>query len=340
MSQSSSPFSAYPILIEMRNTVEADLQASIRAVYQDNYAELRSMLEYHMGWMDGINKGKRIRPLLLLLVAQSAGGDWKKCIAAASTIELIHNFTLIHDDIEDGSDYRHGRLAVWKKHGTAQAINAGDSLYTLAMGKLWELERQFSTELVARCFKVLNQTCLRLTEGQYLDMAFEGRQVVTTQQYLEMIGGKTTALLSACAQIGAILAGVDEMLERRCVNYGYNLGMAFQLIDDYLGVWGDPNVTGKSAATDLISKKKSYPVLYGLDKSQSFADYYQNEQFTQQTALVAAQMLDKTGAKTDTLRLAEEYTANAIIEAGFICQAAEQPTVLTDLTSWLLKRAA
>ena len=169
------------------------------------------LLKYPLGWVDEDNQpyaqptGKRIRPLLLLLCTEAAGGDWHDALPAAAAVELLHNFTLLHDDIQDNSPMRHGRPTVWKIWGRANAINAGDALFTLAYCALQRLGSDHAAGVLLRVWGVFNQTMLELTRGQHLDMRFETQPHVSVDDYLSMVRGKTAALLAACAQIGALV---------------------------------------------------------------------------------------------------------------------------------------
>lgn len=334
----NNPLEAYPLISAFRTGLEEDLKSTIRLSFSSSYQELQDMLAYHMGWMDDLPTGKRIRPILLLLVTQLLGGDWNSAIPAASAIELIHNFSLIHDDIQDRSEMRHGRLTLWKTSGVAQAINAGDALFTIGLKKIWDLQKTHDIELVARTSLILNQTCLRLTEGQYLDIRFETQPDVTEREYLEMIAGKTTVLISACTQIGAMVSGASPQQVLSAVEYGQNLGLAFQIIDDYLGVWGDASVTGKSIASDLVDGKKSYPILLGLQSDNVFSRRWKTGSIREDEARSMADLLAETGAKQATIAKADEYTSKAMNLLGELGEPSEVKTILTELTHWLLRR--
>lgn len=232
------------------------------------------MMRYHIGWEDQFGQpenapqGKRVRPLVVLMACQAAGGDPAQAIPAAAAVELLHNFSLIHDDIEDGSDARRHRPTLWTWAGAAQAINTGDAMFSLARIALNGLsETGISAERVLLAQRLFDRTCLHLTEGQYLDMDFETRLQVSLDHYLIMIAGKTAALLAACAQLGAIIGGADEMTAAHFWRFGHELGLSFQIQDDILGIWGDEARTGKSVAADILTRKKTLPVLWALAQS-------------------------------------------------------------------------
>ncbi len=298
----------------MLPSIEEYCKNAFDSHFAENTKPLREMLVYHMGWSgdSGNKKGKRIRPLLVCLVTHLSGGNWRNALPAAASIELIHNFSLIHDDIQDKSTTRHGRDTLWVKHGVAQAINAGDALLSLALGEIWKLPDSYSAKTISFCSRVLTDTCLKLTEGQYLDIDFENRNSVTVEEYLEMVKGKTTALISTCTQIGAMLGTDDQGKIENFRLYGENLGLAFQIIDDYLGIWGDDALTGKSASNDLVSGKMSYPVVMALQTNGQF----RNRWATGNIQLEELPDIHKLFAESDIASLtnnkADEFTNNAL----------------------------
>ena len=259
---------------------------------------LLQMMQYAMGWTQADGQlydkptGKRLRPTLLLLVVKSLGGDWQQALPAAAAIETLHNFSLIHDDIQDRSMTRHGRPTVWQVWGENHAINAGDAMFSLAYTFLAKLQANYTTDLVLAVWETFNQTNLELTRGQYLDMQFENETHVPTDEYISMISGKSAALIAACTKIGALLATNQYHVAEPLSTFGLNLGIAFQIRDDVLGIWGDPQVTGKSAASDIYTKKKSLPVLYGLEQSQELRALYQRNGFDAATVTEVLNLLN------------------------------------------------
>ncbi len=283
------------------------------------YDAYYGMFRYHLGWTDSnlnelhVDTGKRLRPLLCLLSCQAAGGDWHTALAIAAAIELTHNFSLIHDDIEDRSDERRGRAAVWKVWGLAQGLNAGDGMFVLARLALDRLcERGLAPEKTCAISTVFDTATLLLCQGQFLDLGFESRDRVTIEEYFEMVRGKTAALISASTRIGATLGTNDEKVADAYAEFGENIGIAFQITDDILGIWGDPRLTGKSAATDILCKKKSLPTLYGLERLPALRALYQREQMTPTDVRNAVALLDSVDARGYAQGQADAYHAAAL----------------------------
>ena len=215
---------------------------------------------------------------LLLLSCSACNADWNIALPAAASVELVHNFSLVHDDIQDNSSKRRGRDTVWVKWGIPQGINAGDALFVLSNQAILDLTPHLSSEIVVKAAKILHDTCLDLTRGQYLDMSYEERTDLTVEDYWPMVGYKTAALLAACCSLGALIGEADEEAQEAYRDFGHYLGLAFQVQDDLLGIWGDSLQTGKSAESDLLAKKKSLPVLFGLAKKGLFAEKWAKDE--------------------------------------------------------------
>lgn len=303
------------------------------------------MMHYQMGWVDESlqpiepKSGKRIRPLVCLLANDAAGGDWRQAVPAAAAVEIIHNFSLIHDDIEDASPTRRGRPTVWKVWGEAQAINSGDAMFTLAhmaLGRL--LETGIPPATVVRAMQSFDETCFRLTAGQYADMDFELRDKVTVDEYMAMITGKTAVLLSFSAEVGALVAGAPHEVVKNYAQVGLNLGLAFQVIDDILGIWGDESKTGKSVATDIITKKKTLPVLYGLENCDPLYDLYRDKNADDKFVIEVVDLLNDVGAKAFAEDRAQVYSTAAIEHLEAASPTGDSGKALFELTQMLLQR--
>ncbi len=330
------------LLQTIRNSIEQSLQTTLQEINQNGYEEYYSMLAYHMGWIgEGAGEkasGKRIRPSLLILVTAANRSDWKIALPSAVAVELVHNFSLIHDDIEDNSQYRRGRLTVWSKWGLAQGVNAGDAMFTLAHLAIQKLSESLPCEIVSQSTNLLLNTCLYLTKGQFLDIDFEQRAVVSIEDYWTMIEGKTAALFSACAQLGAIAAQCDPDVVKHYQNYGKALGLAFQVVDDILGIWGDEAMTGKSTASDLCSGKKTLPVLLGLQNDSTFAKRWHRGNIQPQEAKHLANLLTEEGILEATQKEADRLTELALAELTSAQPKGLAAELLYDITNQLCQR--
>ena len=295
-----------------------------------------------MGWTgEGAGPdatGKRIRPLILLLVVASHKSAWLHASPAAAAIELVHNFSLVHDDIQDNSDKRRGRTTVWKKWNMPQAINVGDALFVISNQAILDLAKNYSANIVVRVAGVIHNACLDLTRGQYFDMAYENRNDLSIEDYWKMIEGKTAALLSACTQIGAILGGADDETIDQYRIFGRDLGLAFQVQDDILGIWGNEALTGKSTASDLVEGKNSLPILYGISQKGKFAQRWNASAIHPDEVAEVAQMLVNEGACKYAQDEAERLTNQALETLEKVNPKNEAAHALVDLTNKLLNR--
>ncbi|MES4907438.1 MULTISPECIES: polyprenyl synthetase family protein [unclassified Streptomyces] len=239
----------------------------LRAAVDRLAPPMDTVAAYHFGWIDAEGRpaegdgGKAVRPALALLSAEVAGRAPEVGVPGAVAVELVHNFSLLHDDLMDGDEQRRHRDTVWKVHGPAQAILVGDALFALAGEILLEL----GTVEAGRATRRLTSATRKLIDGQAQDISYEHRERVTVAECLEMEGNKTGALLACAASIGAVLGGADDRTADTLERYGYHLGLAFQAVDDLLGIWGDPDATGKQTWSDLRQRKKSLPVVAALD---------------------------------------------------------------------------
>jgi geranylgeranyl diphosphate synthase type I len=229
--------------------------------------EVRAVAAYHLGLAEadgapspGRPGGKALRPALALLSARAAGAPPERGVASAAAVEFVHNFSLLHDDIMDGDTERRHRPTAWTVFGAGAAILAGDALLALAQDILLSDPAPQSV-WAARCLSAAVQ---RLITGQGADLAFERRDDVTLSECLEMAGDKTAALMACACSIGAIHVGAPASLAMGLAAFGAHVGLAFQLTDDLLGIWGAPEVTGKPVRSDLRARKKSLPIVAAL----------------------------------------------------------------------------
>lgn len=329
----------------MLTSIEAELKQVVDLVgtAKGTSAEHRAMLAYHMGW-EGPGAGpdamgKRLRPLLVLLACSAAGGDWQQALPAAAAVELVHNFSLVHDDVQDNSALRRGRPTLWKQWGTALAINAGDALFALANTAVHRLTaRGVSDSNTLAVQETLNRTCLQLTNGQHLDLAFEARLDVSLEDYWRMIEGKTAALFAAGTQIGATLANASRQTIDAFRWYGRALGLAFQVQDDWLGVWGSPETTGKSNSSDLLARKKSLPILAGIARSEEFRRLFAAPTSDATDVERMIKLLEACGAREYTEDRAAFWSDAAMKNLQAAAPTGPAAETLRELTQQLLER--
>jgi len=228
------------------------------------------LIREHFGLDDpGAKRGKRLRPQILLTVAECEGGDGTVALGAAAALELLHNFSLIHDDIEDGDDMRHGRPTLWARHGVRPALVAGDAMSALAYLTLVDGSRGLPAVTVAAMMRCLQEAHFRMCEGQAFDIGFETATFVTFEEYVRMIEGKTAALLAVACELGAWAAGATEARAAAYSSVGRAYGLAFQVRDDVLGTWGRTEETGKPSGADIRRRKWSFPVAWALAQPPS-----------------------------------------------------------------------
>lgn len=322
--------------------IEASLQQAVSRVDGAGFSELHAMMRYHLGWQDpGAGheaQGKRIRPLLVLLTCAACERDWQPALPAATAIELVHNFSLIHDDIEDNSPLRRGRPTLWTRWGIPQAINTGDAMFTLAHLVLLDLDKTTGIPVAFQAARIMQQTCLHLTQGQFLDMSYEQQRSLPISAYWPMVAGKTAALLSACTEIGALIGGVDLPRRQAYHNFGRDLGLAFQALDDLLGIWGDAEKIGKSATSDLVEGKKSLPVLFGLAQKGAFAQRWLEGEITPDEVPDLAALLENEGARAYTQEEANRLTTAALDSLEQANPRGQAGQALVELANQLLRR--
>jgi len=296
------------------------------AVSQGSPALLYRMMRYHLGWDDEQGRpltqgaGKALRPTLCLWTCQAMGGDWRTALPAAAALELVHNFSLVHDDIQDGDRERRHRPTVWSLWGQPQAINAGDSLLILSRLVMLRLEeRGVAPAKVIEACRVLDEASLTMIKGQCLDIGFEGERAVSVEAYLDMVAKKTGALLAASLHLGALVAVDDEPTVSRFARCGHLLGLAFQIRDDILGVWGAADVTGKPIAADIRRRKKCLPVVYAMavaqaeEREQLLRVYSQGTPSDEDVGTVL-QLLDSHSAYDYCQQMAQERIEQALAE--------------------------
>ena len=302
--------------------VERRLRQSVEAG-----GELAPMLRYHMGWetLEGTptrGGGKALRPILCLAACEMSGGDWRDALPAAAALELIHNFSLVHDDIQDGDETRRGTPTLWRIHGVPTALAAGNAMRVIADRTADALGARGATPDIAQgTVAELTRKYLEMIEGQYLDLSFETAEHVSVADYLDMIGRKTGALLESAMHMGALVATGDQ--RHRAEGFGecgMRLGLAFQVRDDWLGVWGDPAFTGKAVGADIRRKKKSLPAVYLFDNAPDderpwLEETYRAGEIEGERLDGVMAMLERLGGDAYVQRVAEEQAEQAAAAA-------------------------
>jgi geranylgeranyl diphosphate synthase type I len=302
-------------------------------------AAMRDVVGYHFGWCDELGRpangrsGKLIRPALALLCAEAVGATEDRAVDAAVAVELVHNFSLMHDDVMDGAPTRRSRQSVWWQFGMPTAILAGDALLPLAIEVL-EVPGSVHT---------LCEAVRELVYGQSLDIAFEQREDVTLEECLAMAGGKTATLLRCACELGAVHGGGTPRQVSALKGFGWHLGLAFQLVDDLLGIWGDPRRTGKPALADLRAGKKSLPVVAALAaggaRSRCLAELYlRPDPLTEEELNLAARLIEEAGGRIWVRREADRQVRAAL---SLLTGADPDPAIrqaLTDLAFLVARR--
>jgi len=292
---------------------------------------IHTVAGYHFGWYaaDGspadTGWGKGLRGGLTLAGAEAVGAPADRAVPAAVAVELVHNFTLLHDDVMDGDRTRRGRPTAGAAFGDAQAILAGDALLALAFDTVRGQAAPAAAELC--------QVLLELVAGQSADVAFESRTAVGLDACLAMAAGKTASLIGAACAVGAISGGADPDRVDGLKGYGHHLGMAFQLVDDLLGIWGDPAVTRKPVGADLRQRKKSLPVVFamgsGTPAGAELASLYAIPGgFTDGQVARAALLVEQAGGRDWARREADRHRAAALDRLAAARPEADAGTVL------------
>jgi geranylgeranyl diphosphate synthase type I len=317
---------AYATPPEALDRYRGALDAAIKALTPREPTGLYDMVRYHLGWTDqegrdveGASMGKALRPTLCFLTAEALGCPWPRAATAAATLELVHNFSLIHDDIQDGDTERRGRPTVWSLWGVGPALWAGNAMRVLADRALTKDGAPMAKR--SKAARLLTQAYLEIIEGQYLDLEFERRTDVGVADYLNMISRKTGALIRCAVELGALVATDDSEATAALAAWGRHLGQAFQVRDDILGIWGNPALTGKPVGNDIRRKKKTFPVIHGFQRATGAAlaalkTAYGPLAVGQEQVEEVLAALDETGAYREAQSLVEWETGQAIEALG------------------------
>ncbi|OHD76344.1 MAG: hypothetical protein A2V99_07260 [Spirochaetes bacterium RBG_16_67_19] len=332
-----------------REQLRRDITAALQDLLADRRLPLYDLMRFHFGWTDEngaptrAGAGKMLRPTLCLMACEAAGGRRERALPAAAAIELVHNFSLVHDDVQDDDRERRGRPTVWSLWGKPQAINVGTAMRILASLALERLELPAARILqVTDC---LDRATLRLIEGQYQDISFETRSSVSTTEYLQMIRGKTAELIAAALEIGALVGGEDPQAPRRLHELGLALGLAFQIRDDILGIWGDSALTGKPTGSDIARRKKTYPLVFAWGRAEGRAgerlrQLYESPVLGLEQVLEVASLLEELGSRAAAQELVERYSLEALTLLGGLGFPAQASAGFRQMITSLVGRSA
>jgi geranylgeranyl diphosphate synthase type I len=330
------------VLYRYRDAIELE----IRKTLSGGDSPIDEMLRFAMGWTDeGMpTLAKCIRPTFCLLTCESLGGDLEQALPVAVALELVHSFSLIHDDIEDGDETRHHRPSLWSAYGRGPAVLAGAALWSVAYRTLdRSQEHGLSADRVLAARRVLNDACREMIEGQHQDLTYELRTDVSLDEYLDMIGHKSAALLGAALQLGALVAGADDEESRRFASFGREIGLAFQIRDDILGIWGEGSATGKPVGADIAHKKKSLPVVQAFEQvvgpdRDILRAAYAKPAVDDDDVYRVLDVLQRWNCRNFAQGLAEDYRARAMDALARTSILPEDRRGFDDLTSFILER--
>jgi geranylgeranyl diphosphate synthase type I len=332
------------ILVLFRDKVEGEIR-EIMAGGSTPLFGLDLMNHYHLGFSDRQGrptkgaKGKYLRPTFCLAVCEGLGGRINQALPAAASLELIHRTSLIFDDIQDMGKERNGQPAMWTVWGENQAINAGLALSCFArLAAHRSVHRGLSLETTLRILDVLETAVLEICWGQYFDLSLMETLNVTEEDYLRMVRGKTAALFGAACQIGALVAGADDQLSIIAQHLGIGLGIAFQIHDDYLGIWGDESDVGKTA-NDLIEKKRSLPVVLALKRPEGdMKRWLQSPAITPDTARAMREWMERHGIGEEVKQVEGRYLRDARTALSVLSLSQEMREHFESLINFLESR--
>lgn len=302
--------------------------------FQNKPAELYEPINYIIS-----TPGKKLRPVIVLMANELFGGDIQKAIKPALAIEFFHNFTLIHDDIMDDAPLRRGMPTIHTLHGINLGILAGDALFI----KAYQFFEDLEPELFKKCIKIFSETGAILCEGQQIDVNFETTKNVSYDEYIQMITNKTGVLIASALKIGAIIANASEEDTQFIYDFGKNIGIAFQIMDDYLDVFGNQEHVGKKQAGDIYENKKT--ILYLLAKRHSTPEeskeldfWYSKKSDNIDKIYSVEKIFRRTKVAEKSLKLVKKYNELAIESLNKINISEEKKRPFIDLANYLLKR--
>ena len=332
-----------------KNSVEQELN---RVVPTAHNSETYRLLRYHLGWVDqqgtpmdtSVSQGKALRPTLCLFACEALASEYSRALPAAAALELIHNFSLIHDDIQDQDMERRHQPTVWHLWGIPKAIWSGNAMQCTGDLSLLDVARANVPAVTAiRVSDILTESYLEMIQGQCMDLDFESRTDIKSEEYLYMIACKTGALIRSALQIGALLATEDPATVNAFTEFGNHLGQAFQVRDDYLGIWGDQATLGKATGNDIRRRKKSYPVVFALERAsgQALEDLlriYRQEELEEDDVQRVMAVLDEVGSQEQAQRVTEAAAGRALAALKPVSLPQWAQTEAENLVDFLARR--
>lgn len=332
-----------------KNSVEQELN---RVVPTAHNSETYRLLRYHLGWVDqqgtpmdtSVSQGKALRPTLCLFACEALASEYSRALPAAAALELIHNFSLIHDDIQDQDMERRHQPTVWHLWGIPKAIWSGNAMQCTGDLSLLDVARANVPAVTAiRVSDILTESYLEMIQGQCMDLDFESRTDIKSEEYLYMIACKTGALIRSALQIGALLATEDPATVKAFTEFGNHLGQAFQVRDDYLGIWGDQATLGKATGNDIRRRKKSYPVVFALERAsgQAMEDLlriYRQEELEEDDVQRVMAVLDEVGSQEQAQRVTEAAAGRALAALKPVSLPQWAQTEAENLVDFLARR--
>ena len=337
-------------LPQMFQRYRANISRSLRDSLSQQHSDVYDMLRYYMGWVDENGRpheameGKALRPTLCLFACEAVGGALEMAMPSAVALEFIHNFSLIHDDIQDRDEIRHNRKTLWAVWGDPKALVAGNVLRVVADECLHQLlDSGLDYDRALAAGTLLTEAYLEMIEGQYLDLQFEGRHDISMSDYLNMISRKTGALIRCSLNLGAVVGAQEQGVGDAFKESGRAMGYVFQIIDDVLGVWGDEETTGKPVGADIRRKKNSYPVVYTMgtakDKDQKMLnEIYEKDELDDSDVDSVLAVMDRLDVKNQAQQEAEKYANVALESLAPVELSREARQEVEDLAHFLLVR--
>lgn len=330
-------------------SIQSALRAELAPDRDGDSSFVYDILRYYMGWADetgaphnptGAGAGKAVRPTLCLFGCEAVGGEVAQAIPAAVALELIHNFSLIHDDIQDKDETRRGRKTAWAVWGLPKALVAGNVLRVVADSALHNLPK---SERAIAAVSLLTEAYLDMIDGQYLDISFEGRHDIGMDDYRRMISRKTGALLRCSLNMGAAVGTDDASTVAAFRECGRALGYVFQIRDDTLGIWGKESVTGKPVGSDIRRKKNSYPVVYAMENADALdgrllSEIYAKDALDDADVASVMGVMERIGVQERAHVEASEWADRAMAALVAVELSAEARRDIEDFTHFLLVR--